>query len=227
MQIPIVINPLSNKRIDVSNYKNDVLSHVDQVMDSKNYRNYFARQKKQNPEKVKNDMICGKLAEFAICDYFNSLNILCNLPDLQIYEKKNKSFNPDLKCSGPLVINDVLLNNSKDIKISCKSFTMEAGKKYGYSAVCNTGTSSHPNNLENALSGIGDHGLDISFKEPKDYIMVVAEVDSNDTVKIFSISNFQYLIEKKLFKEPILDYLKKTKACLYHKDLIDYCKNNG
>lgn len=58
----------------------------------------YSKRKQYNTEKIKKDIILGKLAEWGV--YFIYLcrgNFNINTPDMSIYSKENKSFDSDLK----------------------------------------------------------------------------------------------------------------------------------
>lgn len=60
--------------------------------------NYAKNRKQSNPEKLKFDMITGKLAELAVYDYLVRKSRFANIsePDFNIYAAKQKSFDADL-----------------------------------------------------------------------------------------------------------------------------------
>lgn len=50
--------------------------------------------------KIRQDIYCGALAEFAVYNYLQMDNLDCSEPDLQIYASKAKSYAPDLVAGG-------------------------------------------------------------------------------------------------------------------------------
>jgi hypothetical protein len=82
----------------------------------------YARRKQVNENKIKSDIMLGKLAEFGV--YFMYLeqgrtNITA--PDLNIYSAKNKSFDPDLRWGM--------------YNLHIKSQTLHSSERYGDSWV--------------------------------------------------------------------------------------------
>lgn len=57
----------------------------------------------QRVAKIRQDIINGTLAEFAVCNLLNQKNVECTSPDLTVYSVEQKSYNADLK-SGELEI---------------------------------------------------------------------------------------------------------------------------
>ncbi len=51
-----------------------------------------------NFTKMKEDIIIGKLGELAVAKWLRKTGRKCNRVDFSIYERKNKSFGPDLVC---------------------------------------------------------------------------------------------------------------------------------
>lgn len=84
----------------------------------------YSRRKQTNVSLIKSQIYEGKLAEFAVCDYFNKFTQLqCGAPDLNIYEKGQKSFAADL-----------VLKNGTNVHV--KSQNLESVKRYGKSWIC-------------------------------------------------------------------------------------------
>jgi hypothetical protein len=69
--------------------------------------------------KIFRDIVGGTVAEFAVCNYLKSKNLDCTDPDLTIYEKRGKSYSPDL--------------NSDDRRIHVKSQSAESAERHGLS----------------------------------------------------------------------------------------------
>ena len=84
-----------------------------------NIKEYYRRNQK-DLEKIKKDIAFGKMAEFAIYFIFLEKGIKdISIPDISIYNYKNKSFEGDLKC--------------KDYVFHIKTQTLESAIKFGES----------------------------------------------------------------------------------------------
>ena len=60
---------------------------------------YYKKRNQNNVEKIKQDIFNGKLAEFAVYYlYKDNENCEINIPDTEVYESFNKSFEADLFC---------------------------------------------------------------------------------------------------------------------------------
>ena len=57
----------------------------------------YARRKQANLAKIKNDILVGKLAEWGVYFIYLKRGRYLNTPDMQIYPKEHKSFDPDLR----------------------------------------------------------------------------------------------------------------------------------
>lgn len=56
---------------------------------------HYAKRKQNDTNKIKHDIYCGKLAEFAVYQYLSKSSDLTK-PDVQVYESYHKSFDADL-----------------------------------------------------------------------------------------------------------------------------------
>lgn len=57
----------------------------------------YARRKQSNLVKIKNDILIGKLAEWGVYFIYLCRGRYLNTPDMQVYPKEHKSFDPDLR----------------------------------------------------------------------------------------------------------------------------------
>lgn len=57
----------------------------------------YARRKQLNLEKIRKDLVVGKLAEWGVYFIYLARGRYLNTPDMQIYPKEHKSFDPDLR----------------------------------------------------------------------------------------------------------------------------------
>ena len=60
----------------------------------------YARRNQHSLDKIKLDIYRGKVAEFMVYDYLTSKGNRTNLPDLEIYDRYQKSFDADLTSEG-------------------------------------------------------------------------------------------------------------------------------
>jgi hypothetical protein len=82
----------------------------------------YARRKQVNEDKIKHDIMLGKLAEFGVYFiYLEQGKTNITAPDLNIYSAKNKSFDPDLRWGM--------------YNLHIKSQTLQSSERYGDSWV--------------------------------------------------------------------------------------------
>ena len=67
---------------------------ADKVIDSN--KDEYARRKQSNLNKIRNDVLIGKLAEWGVYFIYLKRGRYLNTPDMRIYPKEYKSFDPDL-----------------------------------------------------------------------------------------------------------------------------------
>lgn len=79
----------------------------------------YPKRNQNNVNKILNDIIIGKLGEFAVYNLLKEKSFNLNEPDLLVYDAEHKSFDADL-----------FVNKSK---IHVKTQTREQGEKYGIS----------------------------------------------------------------------------------------------
>ena len=77
----------------------------------------YARRKQSNLTKIKNDILVGKLAEWGVYFIYLQRGRYLNTPDMQVYSKEHKSFDPDLRWGL--------------YKLHIKSQTQESFVRYG------------------------------------------------------------------------------------------------
>jgi hypothetical protein len=70
------------------------VAFADRVIESN--KDEYARRKQSNLTKIKNDILVGKLAEWGVYFIYLKRGRYLNTPDMQIYPKEYKSFDPDL-----------------------------------------------------------------------------------------------------------------------------------
>ena len=57
----------------------------------------YARRKQSDLTKIKNDIVIGKLAEWGVYFIYLKRGRYLNTPDMQVYPKEHKSYDPDLR----------------------------------------------------------------------------------------------------------------------------------
>ena len=67
---------------------------------SKGNDDMYARRGQTDGMKTMMDRYYGKLGEFAVAEYLTKLTMSVTLPDMKIYEVKDKSYDADLICEG-------------------------------------------------------------------------------------------------------------------------------
>lgn len=158
---------------------------------------FYSRRNQDNNEKRKKDQLIGKLGEILSYNYLiNKIKDL-SYPDFNIYDKKNKSWDFDLKGIG--------------FNIHVKSQDISQSKKYGESWIFQAG---------GKYKGYDKEIFDkIS---PNQFIcFCIIDLDKNFG-KIKSICKLEHLHENNLFKLPKVVRLQEmNKLAVYFDDLGD------
>lgn len=142
-----------------------------------------------NRQKMIYDTTVGKMGEWAVSWLFWQHNIDCSEPDMEIYDKHRKSFDADLTYDG--------------IELHVKSQCEEAARRYGTSFVFQKG-------------GQGRGHTDPIIRSGDGQAIFTVVHDSTRFVEIYGPISTDVL--RKNLRDPKLDYLKKTKTCLYLED---------
>lgn len=161
--------------------------------------NVYARRQQTNVEKIIQDIRNGKIGEE--CTYRKLNQILPDIssPDYNIYEKKSKSWDPDLK-------------DPSGIKVAIKSQNIESAINYGVSWVFQ-------------YNNGGDYDCDKEiFKiiDPNQYVAFNSLNVPKKIGEIKAIVKVQWLHDKGLFKPMKLKYLQGNKVAVYFDDLLNY-----
>ena len=98
-------------KISKYNYNKCVDFATKQLKTSKDLYTYRGENKK---EKIVYDIIVGKLAELAVCKFLK-----CSKPDFTIYERRKKSYGPDLRLGN--------------LRVHVKGQSEESVQRYGHS----------------------------------------------------------------------------------------------
>lgn len=56
----------------------------------------YSRRNQSNHDKIKNDIYLGKVAEYAMYNYYVSRGFKVSVPDVEVYDARGKSFDADL-----------------------------------------------------------------------------------------------------------------------------------
>jgi hypothetical protein len=142
-----------------------------------------------NREKMIYDTTIGKMGEWSVTWLFWKNNIDCSEPDMEIYEKHRKSFDADLTYDG--------------VDLHVKSQCEEAARRYGTSFVFQKG-------------GQGRGHTDPIIRSGDGQAIFAVVHESTMSAEIYGPITTDVLRDN--LRDPKLDYLKKTKACLYLED---------
>lgn len=142
-----------------------------------------------NREKMVYDTTVGKMGEWAVTWLFWKNNIDCSEPDMEIYEKHRKSFDADLTYDG--------------VELHVKSQCEEAARRYGTSFVFQKG-------------GQGRGHTDPIIRSGDGQAIFVVVRETTRSADVYGPITTDVL--RKNLRDPKLDYLKKTKTCVYLED---------
>lgn len=160
----------------------------------------YARRNQFNVEKIIKDIRNGKVGEEIV--YAKMLNKFPGLtpPDHNIYEKNNKSWDPDLK------------DQHSSIRLAVKSQDIESSINFGTSWVFQY----NDNKNYDCDTGI--------FKEsdPNHYVAFVSLNTPKKNGVIKAIVQVKWLHDKKLFKQMQKESLRGNKLAVYFDDLEKY-----
>ena len=161
-------------------------------------KNRYANRNQSNLNKIKKDIIIGKLGEeLAYLHLFDQFPHITK-PDYTIYSASGKSWEPDLKT-------DIL-------NIAVKSQDVMSGIYYGVSWIFQF------NNNKNY-----DCDKEIFKNKSKNQYVVLTSIDLRKEVgEIKAIVNVNWMHEKNLFKEPEVKILKGNKLAVYFEDMEKY-----
>lgn len=159
----------------------------------------YARRQQFDVEKIMKDIRNGKLGEEGVYKFLSSKFPELSQPDHNIYDKKDKSWAPDLK-------------DPSGIRIAVKSQDIESALSFGESWVFQ---------FNEGKNYDCDTGI---FKEQDDnhYVAFVALNVPKRFGIIKAIVKVQWLHDKKLFKEMQKQNLRGNKVAVYYEDLEKY-----
>lgn len=157
----------------------------------------YARRQQFDVEKIMKDIRNGKLGEEGVYEKISQQYPQLSKPDHQIYAKKDKSWDPDLK------------DEASSIRIAVKSQDIESALSFEESWVFQYGNG-------------GKYDCDTGvFKDidPNHYVAFVSLNVPKRTGTIKAMVKIQWLHDKKLFKEMKKQSLRGNKVAVYYEDL--------
>jgi hypothetical protein len=157
--------------------------------------NKYARRNQWNVAKIMDDIRNGKIAEEMVYQKVSELYPNISKPDFNVYEKKNKSWDPDL--TDPAV----------PVRIAVKSQDIKADLAYGRSWVFQFG-----NGKVDCDTGI------FGEKDDHHYVCFVSLNTPKRIGELRSMVKVSWLHEKELFKPMKLKNLS-SKLAVYYDDL--------
>ena len=90
------MNKILTYNVSIDDYLRSVQFAHDSI---KTNLDAYARRNQKNTHKIFNDIVVGKIGEFAVYQYLKEKHEL-EEPDLKVYGKERKSFDADLKTAG-------------------------------------------------------------------------------------------------------------------------------
>lgn len=161
----------------------------------------YARRNQSDPIKIAKDIRNGKIAEemayAKVVDKYPNLS----QPDFNIYTKKDKSWDPDLK------------DADSSIRVAVKSQDIESALHYGESWVFQFG---------NGGKYDCDTGIFGKSIDPDHYVCFVLLNVAKRVGSLRGIVKVQWLHDKKLFKSMQKQNLQGNKVAVYYEDLEKY-----
>lgn len=159
----------------------------------------YARRQQFDVEKIVKDIRNGKLGEEGVYEKISVQYPALSKPDHQIYDKKDKSWDPDLK------------DEASSLRLAVKSQDIESSLSFGESWVFQFGDGKYD----------CDAGV---FKEtdPNHYVAFVSLNVPKRFGVIKAIVKIAWLHDKKLFKEMQKQSLRGNKVAVYYEDLEKY-----
>lgn len=160
----------------------------------------YARRNQFDVEKIAKDIRNGKIGEEGVYEKVSELYPHLSKPDHAIYDKKDKSWDPDLK------------DLDSDIRVAVKSQDIESAINFGESWVFQY---NHGKQYD------CDTGI-FKQSDPNHYVAFVALNVPKRFGIIRALVKVEWLHEKKLFKEMKKQSLRGNKMAVYYEDLERY-----
>lgn len=160
---------------------------------------FYAKRSQTDNDKRKQDQIVGKLGEIAVYTSLKDKYPDISYPDFKIYEKKDKSWDFDLKAA--------------DKNIHTKSQNIKQSKKYGESWIFQKGNGSNRNYDKEIFDRLS----------PNQYVAFVLVDLAKYEAEVKAIVTLDFLHKKDLFRPPVLEKLRfANKMAVYYKDMKEY-----
>jgi hypothetical protein len=156
---------------------------------------FYKKRNQFNKPKIIQDILSGKLAEELVYQKLKEYYSDLTEPDYAIYDKKNKSWEADLRVP------------SENLRIAVKSQTEDAARRWGRSWVFQLGNAR-------------DYDKEVVLKKNNHYVALVSLDLPNMCGEIKAIVSIQWLHDNDMFKEMKLKYLQNNKKAVYYDDLI-------
>ncbi len=158
----------------------------------------YARRGQMNVSKIRNDIRNGKIGEEGAWIKVSELYPNLSRPDFNIYDKKDKSWDPDLKDSDSNIRVAVKTQDYQSELDFSRSWVFQFGNGGKYD--CDTGIFGKELDLNHYVSFV-------SINVPKRF------------GELRAIVKVQWLHDKKLFKEMKNPNLRGNKVAVYYEDL--------
>ena len=160
----------------------------------------YARRNQFDVEKIIKDIRNGKVGEEAVYEKISALYPQLSKPDHQIYDKKNKSWDPDLK------------DTASKMRLAVKSQDIESAIAFGESWVFQF-NDGKKYDCDTSIFGNTDDDHFVSF---------VSLNIPKRSGSIRALVKVSWLHQKKLFKEMKKQALRGNKVAVYYEDLEKY-----
>lgn len=160
----------------------------------------YARRNQFNVEKIVKDIRNGKIGEEGVHQILSLTYPQLTQPDHNIYDKVNKSWDPDLK------------DASSGIRVGVKSQDIESAIHFGESWVFQF-RAGQKYDVDTGIFG---------EKDDKHYVAFVALNVPKKTGEIRALVRVDWLHQNKLFKEMQKQTLRGNKVAVYYEDLEKY-----
>jgi hypothetical protein len=158
----------------------------------------YARRQQFDIEKIIKDIRNGKIGEEGVYQKVSEIYPDLSKPDHNIYDKKNKSWDPDLK------------DAESNIRVAVKSQDIDSSIHFGESWVFQFGNGGKYD------CDTGIFGKDLNSNH---YVSFVALNTPKKTGVIRAIVKVQWLHDNKLFKAMKKQSLQGNKVAVYYNDL--------
>lgn len=174
----------------------EIITKINEFVEQIDTKHYEKRGQ-TNEKKKKKDQRSGKMAEFATYLFLTEQNIKCSEPDMTIYEKKKKSFAPDMMVG--------------ETPLHCKSCHKDS--KYPVSWIFQ----------KSDLNGLSGKDKEFYNKENKGLLSCCVVDHKNNNVQILWLLDKNIAID--ILEPPKVLQLMNVKECLYSERLEkDYGK---